>query len=65
MLDFFSPLAALIAPLLWFVSPTFRARTRRRWNLRGNRERVGDLLAWSAAWLFIALIVSLIVIFGT
>lgn len=65
MPDFFSPLAALIAPLLWLVSPTFRARTRQRWDLRGNRARISDLLAWVTAWLFAGLIVGLIITFGT
>ncbi|HVJ61158.1 MAG TPA: hypothetical protein VM555_00380 [Tahibacter sp.] len=65
MLEFFSPVAALIAPLLWFTSPTFRARTRLRWDQRGNRERIGDVLAWGTAWLFVALITGLIMTFGT
>jgi len=64
VVDLAQPLAALIRPVLWFFSPAFRERTRRRRAERGRRERIGDGMAWCVAWIVAGLVVGLIVAFG-
>ena len=59
------PLAALLAPLLWFVSPAFRARTRRRWERGGRRARIAEVMAWCLAWLVAGIATAFVVAFGT
>ncbi|HJU40494.1 MAG TPA: hypothetical protein VJ724_13025 [Tahibacter sp.] len=58
------PLAALLAPLLWFASPAFRARTRERWQRDGRRARIAEVMAWCLAWLFAGIVAGLVVAFG-
>jgi hypothetical protein len=58
------PLVALFAPILWLASPAFRERMRERWARRGRRARIGDVMAWCVAWLFVGLVAGLVIAFG-
>lgn len=58
------PVAALVAPVLWVFSPAFRNRMRRRWAERGRRARIGDVMGWCLAWIFVGLVAALIAVFG-
>jgi hypothetical protein len=46
-LNFLGP---VVEPVLWLVSPTFRARTRERWARSGRGLRIGEVGVWFAVW---------------
>jgi hypothetical protein len=64
-LDF---LGSLAAPVRWFCSSSFRARTRKRRDHGGRRLRIGEVGVRAMAWLLVFVVVLILLaqlLFGT